>query len=712
MSNFGHLRPGEDAKPEVLVLYGGRRRVIRRRILNAGWEIQDKTYQPLTTPDRGKIDALTAGFADLHLIRRGSEPDENKQALLVEVFETLTGVFVDEVAPVFEVGPNGLRRCTRQMIALPDTPLPPPLQKVGQSYCALAGEDGLMLYEVGPVTTGDDAARIRAVYQAPGILSVDTEHKYNGALEIQSITAFGMIPPTPAGFVGIGEGERDVEGAPTNTYRFAKGNGEIERDYDNGATGGLRSWTIRHITPATASTQPTIAPESGAILHTTGRSEADGYRVWTVQWVIGGGVKTTQDANGRRTIEATYLAVAGYTFPQPGQGLEPDGLMPDGKPRLKASDAFVFDHAEDATSHGYATIVLSFWEATNEWKRVGEALSDWEMNGLERATVLLVAKGGTAWPVMEIGVTSWPGEKEDLYLARQSPEGSTLAIRRLSLQYIQPGIISKSVHAAPISLPGLLLHEWTVWWLDPLDEGAMESRGGKMPGEVLSKRDANWEGYPVRDYTSIAGADGLKFPMTICTYNDEIDVTSPGTVRVLPPAQDEPIPFVEVIPPKHGTIIAKFEVLLLDELPAETPVPSAYNLRRLSVSAHVSTKNHHPIGYDIAQGANNKLTVSVYSDKFERSINTYPGHYYIAPDSQSGRYEFPAVIIKDEDAVAGEFLAGEITSTITLSGSAQSDYKKPAVGDLIHYKPEPVLTTLLGKVLWRVMRVTVLTAEV
>lgn len=88
--------------------------------------------------------------------------------------------------------------------------------------------------------TDDGTLRtIKRTYIESGVISVNTDYKNEGALEIQTIKTVGVAPSTPVGFTLISTDVQYINGSPVFTYQYAKGNGVIEiREQQR--DGGLR----------------------------------------------------------------------------------------------------------------------------------------------------------------------------------------------------------------------------------------------------------------------------------------------------------------------------------------------------------------------------------------------------------------------------------------------------------------------------------------
>ena len=167
MSNFKHTC-GQELPVEIDILFSGRRRVTRRFELGKDGNIDDIIFSVYGADDPGYITACTTGYADLKLITQKIQPgqDPKRPQLLVQVFETLTSALAQETRDTIDYDLNGLKRTTRQLIALPSVNL--------SAYVV-----GAQVFGASPTQTlatlkaeqNDALTRVTAVYLAPGVLS-------------------------------------------------------------------------------------------------------------------------------------------------------------------------------------------------------------------------------------------------------------------------------------------------------------------------------------------------------------------------------------------------------------------------------------------------------------------------------------------------------------------------------------------------------------
>lgn len=137
-----------------------------------------------------------------------------------------------------------------------------------------------------------DGYRVWVVVWAKGtgIVVTDVDTKNGGKLVVYHRVGFGAAPTTPSATLGgtvtaTRTSVREADGIQIYDYEWAEGVGEISRDTSTKFSGQMLRTTIRHLTPLATGTQPTSDPHtSGSTLHEEGKSDQDGYRLWTVTW--------------------------------------------------------------------------------------------------------------------------------------------------------------------------------------------------------------------------------------------------------------------------------------------------------------------------------------------------------------------------------------------------------------------------------------------
>lgn len=135
-----------------------------------------------------------------------------------------------------------------------------------------------------------------------GIVSTSVETKDGGKLIIYHSTGLGAAPTAPASTIGgtvvlVSATVKNADGYKIYDYSWAEGEGQIslQVEYrmspDQGAS-GITTTTIKFLTPASVSTNPTTAP-SGSVNIALTFDETDGYRVWNAIYASGRGVVAT-----------------------------------------------------------------------------------------------------------------------------------------------------------------------------------------------------------------------------------------------------------------------------------------------------------------------------------------------------------------------------------------------------------------------------------
>ncbi len=159
-----------------------------------------------------------------------------------------------------------------------------------------------------------------------GTIDTGVEIKNGGKLIIYRITALGAAPTTPDPTIGgavtlIDTDLREQDGYQIFEYRWAEGNGEIDRDirYDQSVdtgTTGLTTITIRHLTEPGASVSPISTP-SGFIKIGESFATQDGYRVWTGNYAKGTGTVSSQVRTRDDGSKVTIVTALGSTAATP-----------------------------------------------------------------------------------------------------------------------------------------------------------------------------------------------------------------------------------------------------------------------------------------------------------------------------------------------------------------------------------------------------------
>lgn len=178
-------------------------------------------------------------------------------------------------------------------------------------------------------------AEIVETYISAGKLSESNTTSNGGNLASKTLVYFNQEPPTPLGYTLVRTSVQNTEGVPTYTYEFAAGSGEISRqiDYslsDDEGTTGVTKTVIRHLTATSVSSNPITTP-IGAVLIGVDKTDQDGYRVWTANYVKAVGVISTSIKprdDGLR--EETWVSVGTKQTPATGVVIRDDEDVRDG----------------------------------------------------------------------------------------------------------------------------------------------------------------------------------------------------------------------------------------------------------------------------------------------------------------------------------------------------------------------------------------------
>lgn len=213
------------------------------------------------------------------------------------------------------------------------------------------------------VRNGTDAANGTIIYDytwAEGLGEVSREVRYSQSSD-QGTTGVTVITirylaalatasnpiSTPSGTLLISEGSQLQDGYRVWTATYAKGTGEVSRDFTNSQGGptdfdpanptdslGIVICTIRYLTAASVTTDPT-SPPAGFKRFSIDHSESDGYRVWSVKTAYGSGVvqeRSSPREGGIRLVSWTSFGMSAgtATFVPPGIPITMDYELVDG----------------------------------------------------------------------------------------------------------------------------------------------------------------------------------------------------------------------------------------------------------------------------------------------------------------------------------------------------------------------------------------------
>lgn len=335
---------------------------------------------------------------------------------------------------------------------------------------------------------------------------------------------------------------------------------------------------------------------------------------------------------------------------------------------------------------------------------------DYELNGLKRVTHKLIALPGIDLTPYDFDVgESVYASDGDLILARFK-DNSTDAATRVTVEYLEPGVISKSRSPGPIH--GSIQHNWETWLLDAEDETDMGGEANTIPGEVTADTDSNYEGYKTRSFTSVAPIGegtlaGVKF-----TYSDVVDVRVPGTVALTTQAVTAgdlsgTIAVPNVTPPTTKSIAATVTVEITTTPSGMSGTP-AYDLGAISCSVVATQASYNANGFDSMSTLDGKNTSSAPRRSASigaRTVN-YPGHYLVGTTSATGTFSYVGGVqysrTSDGTVVSGSDLTSTDVNKLTGYGStAATGYA--TTGIISRSKPRAVLQTLAGVTYYEVV---------
>ena len=195
------------------------------------------------------------------------------------------------------------------------------------------------------VTNDGTLRRIKRIYNGNRTLSDIEELRFGGRITTRTITAIGVIPPTPSGYTLVGPGVLHPDGREIYTYQFVKASGPggtgdgsiISQGFTNsqggdiafgptnpgGATGEVIC-TTRYVSTPAITTNPITQP-TGFVLFALDVSYESGYVLWETKSGFGGGNSITVDVDGESDGALTYTVAQndddGTTVPAyPGTG--------------------------------------------------------------------------------------------------------------------------------------------------------------------------------------------------------------------------------------------------------------------------------------------------------------------------------------------------------------------------------------------------------
>ena len=533
-------------------------------------------------------------------------------------------------------------------------------------------EDGKTIYNYRFVLQSDAAFIFESV-----------ETRENGRLRITRRRQLESAPSAPAAALGgtvalIEDSSRAEDGFTIYDRVWAEGVGTIEDASDLQRDGR----TIRYQRTSLAS--PPAAPGSTfggeVVLFDAQSHERDGVTEYRYVWMEEvGSTRRSLDENGRKVIEEVTVLLAGDAYTP--------GVVGAATATGDVTCVLVEEHSDlDAI---YRRVRRRFAQATSTLAQLGADSIDTELNGLRRRTQVFIGTTASADPAYTVGTTTH-GSDTSLILASLKSETSG-SLKRVTLVYLQPGILSKSVESGPASLPNTLRHRWRVWETLP-----------SMPGIVTATQTENFAGFNLVAYESLSLGDGTSTPIaTLATYRDNVRVVRPGEVRIAKHTfgTGKEVPYLVTTPPTTGLAEMAVTVALVTTPPTSIE-PTAFNLSALAVGVCFKRIVESPLGYDEGE----TISVSVYTDRASASYETLRGYYYTDPDTLNNvavQYIYYAQVIRDNDNIIGEALTATETNIITLSGS--TGYAAPASGDVYEKRVEPVFTLPDGTQVYRVV---------
>jgi hypothetical protein len=144
--------------------------------------------------------------------------------------------------------------------------------------------------------------------------------KEGGKLVVYHRIKLGGAPTTPSATIGgtvtlISSSVRNDDGNDIYDYTWAEGFGEVSRTIEyhfsaDAGTTGVTQTTIRYLTAAGVTTDPTSAP-SGAAKISSDPSPQDGYVLWTAVYAKGTGTvtSTVETRNGGKLVIYSKVAI-------------------------------------------------------------------------------------------------------------------------------------------------------------------------------------------------------------------------------------------------------------------------------------------------------------------------------------------------------------------------------------------------------------------
>lgn len=235
------------------------------------------------------------------------------------------------------------------------------------------------------------------------------------------------------------------------------------------------------------------------------RTIARAYLEATTAIVQVGGNSLQYDENGRKTIEAQFIQLTSGSYVA--------GTIGSTTAPGDANCVLVNETKSEETS--VRRIVQRFLEATSTLTLIGAETVDTEINGLRRRTGLYIGTTAASDPAGTVGTTTHATDTT-LILAGKKVETSA-AIKRATLVWIEPGILSKNVQTREF---GLRLEAW-------VSVGTKQSPAGV----VVSEEESNTNGVKTWTVVSMQNATGGSPTSGSFEFERYVPFTYPGRAK-------------------------------------------------------------------------------------------------------------------------------------------------------------------------------------
>lgn len=281
------------------------RRRVTRRIDLADQQAVMKTTALFTskllldwgTPDADYPECLLVAQSTPGQIENAYKSPNDPPPYLTRVFEELSPTTETQVGdPSITYDQDDILEVSIDYIALSTST--PTYQVPGATAAPAPFASAILKEEIR--TNDGTLQRIKRNYIASGTLSDVSEIRFGGKVIVRTITAIGVIPPTPSGYTLVGPGVLHPDGREIYTYQFVNGSGtggtggEIDRNVeyfyspDQGVTGITRT-TIKYVTANTVVVNPITGP-AGSELISVDFVQETGFKLWTASYAQGTGL--------------------------------------------------------------------------------------------------------------------------------------------------------------------------------------------------------------------------------------------------------------------------------------------------------------------------------------------------------------------------------------------------------------------------------------